>query len=167
MRITKVITAGNIYVCAQWRVVWDGNIMPNTLYPSTAWKAGYSDLGSFEAAESHIMLYAASSENTGAHAYAYLPVDMTNCKTLNVYGRATQTGSYYCGVRVWVQPTVPDPNVVWEMGNAGLYTWSSNSAMAWTSLDVSSLSGIHYVCIAKWHWPGYIYIEDMYFDLLQ
>lgn len=103
----------------------------------------------------------------GTHVYAYVPVDLTDCLTLNVYGEAVQVGPYYCGCSVWVSKT-PDTTV-----QPATFDWTSGGTdksappkYGMVSINVAQLTGIHYICVSKGHWEGYAKITKLFFTMI-
>ena len=149
---------------AQWK--WNGNILGNNNYN---WQVLYSDTGEFIVNDTNIKLSAYDSAGEwGDHGIAYTQVDLTNCQSLVVTAECVQTGAYYCKSKVWLQKDIPQviPETNWGEPSADYLYWQSdNSDSAGTKvLDVSGLSGYYYLCIGKWHWPGYINITNLYFN---
>lgn len=154
---------------------WDGRILGNTLkFPASKWSiVNYTAWGetsggaTLELSTQQLKLNRGSGTNYVS--VLYLPVNVTNCKTLYITGRTVRLGSYYNVGDAWIQKEIPDGSKL--NGGAGdiqSFRWNTGTASinpTSFTLDVSELSGIYYICISNAGYEGYTEITELYFDV--
>ena len=155
---------------------WDGSVLGNLeKFPASAWdytKGAETNNNYMDITSTYIQAHSYDPQ-FGSAIDACIPVDVTDCRSLTVYGTVVATGPYYNIGGVYMGKTPYSEEITvdynkYDQGNRWVWTspGSGNCTYDYVYLDVSQLTGIYYINICKGHWPGYVDIRKMYFEML-
>lgn len=175
MRITKVITAGNIEVYALWRIAFNGVVYDtgafNTDYFSGSYTETFADGGTFTLNDTYISVYLARSSSNpegGMTTVLDSPIDATNYSTLKVY-ISSNFNTYTTKTKFFVG--VSNDRTCTSYSELSSYTLVTATKDAYISIDLSNIEGELYIYMGgEYIYPtsgslqARMYITEIYFE---